>query len=124
VKVSKRVRWTLEVEIVWWIETLFAAFAVFTPGMFGGLFFSALLMPVLVSHLRHGRTLGPIGYWYSVLAIDIQAAGAALSWTSTAGLNSARDWILAIAISGFFIVLGVRVWFAREFYPTDESTFA
>lgn len=113
--VETRRRWVPEVEIVWWIETSAAGFAIFTPGIVGGALLSAVFLPVLVAHLRHGRSLGPVGYWYSVLIIDIQACGALLSWTTSGGLNSVRDWILQVVVSGFFIVLGVRVWFAREF---------
>lgn len=100
-----RRRWLLPVEVFWWIETAFVVVLIPSPGVAAGLLLSPIFLPVLVSHVRHVRSLGPLGYWYSVAVVEAQClAVIAGGWT---GVNSSRDLIIWIVASLFALWLGV-----------------
>lgn len=102
-------RWRAPVEVVWWIETLFVCALIPTPGIAGGLVLVPFFVPVLVSHVRHGRTLGPVGYWYSVVVISLEVAVVVLTPLS-GSMRSSRDWLIWIAGLLVALLVGASAW--------------
>jgi hypothetical protein len=110
-----RRRWVLPVEILWWIETVAVCALIPTPGAGVGLVLAPVFVPVLVSHLRHGRSLGSVGYWFSVAIINVQVLGVMLIPVS--GTMSSRDWIIWGCSAVLALALGVGAWLASEVKP-------
>jgi Cu/Ag efflux pump CusA len=108
------------VEVLWWIESVCALILVPTPGIVAGVLLSVIFVPILFSYKRHGRTLGPIGYWYSVLVVNAQAFAVIVLPLSS--LNHTRDWLGWAGGSVVAAWLGVSAWFASE--PTSEVAAA
>lgn len=108
-----RVRWTTQIEVLWWLESVVAVALIPTPGIAAGLAASVLLLPVLVSHVRHGRTLGRIGYWYSVAVVIAQVAVVLLLPTSGAAFEP-WQWLAWVVGGVVALWIGVSAFFASE----------
>ncbi len=108
-----RVRWTTQIEVLWWIESGVAVAFIPTPGIAAGLAASVLLLPVLISHVRNGRTLGRIGYWYSVAVVIAQVAVVLLLPTSGAVFEP-WQWLAWVVGGVVALWIGVSAFFASE----------
>ena len=108
-----RVRWTTQIEVLWWIESVVAVAFIPTPGIGAGLAASVLLVPVLISHVRHGRTLGRIGYWYSVAVVIAQVAVVLLLPTSGSAFEP-WQWLAWVVGGVVALSIGVSAFFASE----------
>jgi hypothetical protein len=56
--------------------------------------------------------LGPLGYWYSVLVVDVQAA--TVLAMPFAGFDHLREWLIWSAGAGLAVWVGASAWFASE----------
>ena len=98
--------------MLWWIETIAVCVLIPTPGMFVGLALAPFWVCTLASHVRNGRSLGPVGYWYSVLFINAQALVVlALPFTE---FTHTQEWVLWSIGAVLSMWLGVCAWFASE----------
>ena len=106
-----RRRWPIPIEVLWWIETGAAVILIPTPGFFAGILLTPFFLPVLISYLRHNRSLGQLGYWYSVAMISAQSVliVALPLYASMPG----KAWLAWAPAALVFAWLGIRAWFAR-----------
>lgn len=107
-----RRRWSRPVEGLWWVETVCSLILVPTPGIVAGLLLSLVFVPLLLSYWRRGRTLGAVGYWYSVIVVTVQAV-AVLALPLT-GFDHLREWLMWAVGAGLALWVGISAWFASE----------
>ena len=85
-----------------------------TPGIAAGLLGAAIFVPVLVSHLGHNRSLGPVGYWFSVMVVSAQLALVAVI-PAGGTLDAAVHWV------AWSIALIVALWLTNAAFHASES---
>lgn len=72
-----------------------------------------LFVPVLISHLRHDRSLGRLGYWYSVAVVGFEAV-VILALPLGGAFSSIWHWVTWAIASVVGVLLGIAAWFASE----------
>ena len=110
-----RRRWPLALEILWWIETVAVCALIPTLAIATGVLFAPIFVPILLSHLRNGRSLGPNGYWFSVLVVSLQAG--LVAWIPLSGqMERPFHWLLWIVGFVTILLIAVPAWFVRPLH--------
>lgn len=104
-----RWRWTRSTEALWWLESGAAVALLVSPGLGMGLILVPLFVPLLVSYVRHGRSLGRVGFTYAALLISAQAVVVATLPLSGPGLEPVQWWYYALGLT-IAIALAVNAW--------------
>jgi hypothetical protein len=128
--IARRRRWSLPVEVVWWVESAGVCALVVSPGIAVGLMLAPVFLPILISHVRHNRSLGSVGYWFSVGVVNLQVLGV-LAIPLGDSMKSGRDWavwgcgaVVACIVGAASMVrhdFRRRVMACREYRPDEGS---